>query len=584
MQKGWFGITLFVLLPLFLFSKSLPDQTIEQLSQKRYWHVLLHLKNGHSEIDDPSFFLSDPGHFSARNELVATLKRLEDANESFLCRYPARIAWLKTEIPAFFDDLNDTTCYKLEQTLQKEDIHYVTLVFPTAYINSPASMFGHTFLRLDRSLDRPLIGEAVNYAAQTGEENALIYTYYGLTGGYKGYFSVLPYYKKIKEYNAMEQRDMWEYTLDLNETEIRRMLYHLYELQGVYGDYYFFTKNCSYNLLWLLESARPQKSLTAQFRYKAIPIDTVRAVRKAGMISAVHYRPSQRKEMQALVARIDKVSDVRALVEDGNVSRIRKYAPMQQAYMTDLAIAELKHRRSQKQLEKKVYVKRLMRLLRYRSKLPTTEKPELSTPADPLSGHKSARITAGMDDAGRGSFSIKPAMHDIYDVETGFVRGAYIDFLSLQIDRGLFSRLDFVSVTSLVPHTPFFGGWSWQAQIALEHVREDRDYFTLGGGVGKSFVLGGGIVFALVRAKLYLADSSHTSGGLFAGYLKSLQNMKAGIIHTSDYWDDGRIVRRSEAFVTYDMGGDYALGLKLREDTIAAEKERRAIVSVFYYF
>ncbi len=290
--------TLFVCFLFFLSvaQAAVPPKKLHELSKTRYWHVLLHWKNGHSEIDDPSFFLTKGEAFSPLHELNATIRAIQNEDENISCRYPARIFWLMQVLPELFTQKH-FICRDLEKRIAKVDIHNVALVFPTAYMNSPASMFGHTFLRLDKDPNLPLVSEAVNYAARTAEENGLRYLYNGLFGGYRGYYSMLPYYKKIKEYAAMEQRDMWEYELDLNATEIRRLLYHLYELKGIYGDYYFFTKNCSYNLLWLLESAKIDTHLPDDFRFKVIPVDTIRSIQKRALILKVRFRPSKRRSI-----------------------------------------------------------------------------------------------------------------------------------------------------------------------------------------------------------------------------------------------------------------------------------------------
>ena len=94
------------------------------------------------------------------------------------------------------------------------------MVFPTSHINSPASMYGHTFIKISSSKDTPLISNAINYAAKTDEKNGLIFAFQGIFGGYEGRYSILPYYEKLKEYNNLEQRDVWEYDLNLNERRL----------------------------------------------------------------------------------------------------------------------------------------------------------------------------------------------------------------------------------------------------------------------------------------------------------------------------------------------------------------------------
>ena len=585
MQKGWFFYALFALFSILpLFSQGLPSQIYKELSADPYWKILLHLKNGKSEIDDPSFFLSKQKPFSAEAELKATIDALEDANQSLYCRYPARISWLKSRVPELFRDKNDTVCHKLEETLQKEDIHYVTLVFPTAYVNSPASMFGHTFLRLDKTDKTPLIGEAINYAAQTDETNGLIYTYRGLTGGYRGFYSVLPYYKKIKEYSAMEQRDMWEYTLNLDDAAIRRMLYHLYELQGVYGDYYFFTKNCSYNLLWLLQSSDDTVMMTDAFDYKAIPIDTIRAVKDAGLIQSVHFRPSKRREMQALVERITDKSLAKRFTRTYDTTLLKEQNLSQQALMCDLALMQLKHDRTQKKFTKKAYIKKLMQLSRYRSKLPKSGSVKIMQPENPLSAHKSAKITLGAGTHENYSFTFRPAMHDIYDPDRGFTEGAYIDFFALTVEKKKLQRFDFVSVTSLSPIESFFTPWSWKVHIGVQRYKDRKSRFTFGGGAGKSLHLLKGIGYLMVTPQIFFGRSMHASIGAESGLLWNSGDFKTGVLYNRACFDEGWQQRHLESFVTWQWRKEIALNLKLYEDKIVDKKEQNTMLSLFYYF
>jgi hypothetical protein len=136
----------------------------------------------------------------------------------------------------------------------------VTFVFPEAFLNNPSSMFGHTLLRLDTAAGEgrhDLISWAINFAGATGADGGAAYVVTGLLGFYPGSYSIGPYYEKVKEYGDWESRDIWEYRLDLRPAEIELMLMHLWELQGISFDYYYFDENCSWQLLGLLEVARP---------------------------------------------------------------------------------------------------------------------------------------------------------------------------------------------------------------------------------------------------------------------------------------------------------------------------------------
>ena len=57
-------------------------------------------------------------------------------------------------------------CPEFEEFQSRINIKDTYLVFPVAYLNSPSSMFGHTFLRLKaEDKKNPLLDYAVNFAA-----------------------------------------------------------------------------------------------------------------------------------------------------------------------------------------------------------------------------------------------------------------------------------------------------------------------------------------------------------------------------------------------------------------------------------
>jgi len=157
-------------------------------------------------------------------------------------------------------------------------------------------MYGHTLLRIDaRDQDERtrLLAYALNFTANTTETNGLIFAIGGLIGSYPGMFSILPYYLKVREYSDLENRDIWEYELNLTPAEVDRLLMHAWELRSIYFDYYFFDENCAYYLLELLEAARPDIDLTSTFRWWAVPSDTVReVVKQKGLLKRAVYRPS----------------------------------------------------------------------------------------------------------------------------------------------------------------------------------------------------------------------------------------------------------------------------------------------------
>jgi len=148
------------------------------LYEDEYWRTLLHYKRTpfgtKSLIDDPKFFLAADGRIDPESELKATIRALfqEEGNETeeVICRFIGRYVWLREKLGADEIGIPVTTCRKFQQTMDRIKPRAATLIFPTSFINSPASMFGHTLLRIETGYESKLLSQAVNYSATTKEE------------------------------------------------------------------------------------------------------------------------------------------------------------------------------------------------------------------------------------------------------------------------------------------------------------------------------------------------------------------------------------------------------------------------------
>jgi hypothetical protein len=293
----------------------------QSLSSSSYWHTLLHyqhrLRGWKSRVDDPDFFLSAVGRHDPEAELRATLTAIfepvREGEAHAAVRFPARLEWLKAELGIPDAELPLPYSPEFEEIFQGIKAESVTLVFPTAFMNTPASLFGHTLLHIGSGRKSPLLNQAVNYSAFTPEKNILSFAFKGIFGFYEGYYNVVPYYQKVQEYNDIEQRDVWEYKLNLTPAEIRRLMLHVFEMRDIHSDYYFFTENCSYNLLYLLDAARPGYEMAAQTPPWVIPIDTIRLMRKCEFIGEPVYRPSRATKLRHMNANMSEKTVALAL-------------------------------------------------------------------------------------------------------------------------------------------------------------------------------------------------------------------------------------------------------------------------------
>ena len=128
----------------------------------------------------------------------------------------------------------------------------------------------------------------------------ILFAIRGLIGAYPGRFATIPYYLKIQEYHNLENRDLWEFPLGLSKEGIDRLMRHAWELGRAAFPYYF-TRNCSWQLMPLLDIVDPSLKLSGRFHFWVIPSDTARAALdaagSASLKSFAEPRPAWRPSL-----------------------------------------------------------------------------------------------------------------------------------------------------------------------------------------------------------------------------------------------------------------------------------------------
>ena len=467
----------------------------QQLWKQTEWLNLLHYAGNVDAPDDftnpvrdKKFFLAENGANNPEAELVATLVGIYDGekkdNDNAQCRFVARLNWLTQKLAINTETLPTVHCKKYIEWRKNVQPRQVTLVFPTYHLNSPSSMFGHTLLRLDPEQDQgesKWLSVSISFGANVPEnENSALYAYRGLVGGYAGLFITDHYYKKIQEYNGIEHRDIWEYHLNLTPEEIERMVTHIWELQDINFDYYFFDENCSYRLLELLEIARPGIELTNEYMVTAIPIDTVKTIYKAGMIENTEYRPARATVLSFMIQQMPEnnrklVMQLSGNIEIKNSSDFTRLPRDEQREIIEATYKYLRYQQTGTDRDPAV-AKRSFQLLKLRNNYPVSSTPDLPPPVSPEKGHNSKRTSFGLGrrlDNYYGEVGFKMSFHDLEDNEEGFLRGAQINIGSLQIraeeNEGIsLYKLDLIDIFSLSPRTQFFKPSAWRVYAGFE--------------------------------------------------------------------------------------------------------------------
>jgi hypothetical protein len=595
------------------------------LSQKRYWHLLLHyqksLLGGYvSEATGPGFFLSPTGRNDPDSELQATLKYffseepVGSSKQPAQCAFIARYEWLKSELSFDSTLLPEQNCKRFDAWFETLNPESITLLFPSAYMNNPSSLFGHTLLRIDQkgqTEQTRILDYTINYAADVTTENGILFAVLGTTGGFEGRFSTIPYYLKALEYGDFENRDIWEYKLNLSPEQIRRMLTHAWELGNTHFDYYFFKRNCSYELLSLLEVSDPELHLTDHFWIWTIPADTVRLlVDQPGLVQEATYRPARSTQikwrMSHLSYRERRLLD--RLLRDHSTPPAEILAPLpdeRQVLVLDLASDYLLYRRLTDEKNADIYKRQERSVLKTRSRIKIQSKPLKVVPdvAPPEQGHDTKRMGIGFGWRGDGPFeevAFRPAYHDLMDPETGYTPYAQIEAFHMKVrhyhhrDGTVLDRFTLLDIVSLFPIDTLFKKPSWKINAGVESYEDPmtghRNYFDLAGGIGAGFQS------RIIRRELWylFADIDSNYGsvfeknyrigaggtiGLIAGISK---RWRLHLLATSIWYPLG--VPSSDLTISLQQSYTIKKNLAIRFELNRREHQREVIANLNFYF
>lgn len=599
-----------------------------RLAERPEWIKLVHYVPNliapgvHGLVDSPQFYNAPDGKNDPQAELEATLASfysdIEESNEQQnpQCLFIARYNWLNQQLA--FDPLRlpQHECERYQKWHATLNPSGLTLIFASAYLNNPSSMYGHPLVRVDakdQDEQTRLLAYAITFAANTDETNGLAFAVNGLFGGYPGMFSILPYYVKVREYSNLENRDLWEYQLNLTPEEVDRVLMHAWELGSTYYQYYFFDENCAYHLLGLLQVARPELDLTSQFRWWAIPSDAVREIaRQPGIVKQVVYRPASATVVKY---RLDALNEQELrLVKDLSKGRITADDPTLRAKSGDRAAAVFEagqdyvnYRRTIGKDDVADPAGLARELLTARSHLDIVgHEPEVPMPeVHPDQGHGSSRFTLGAGRTGGHNFqelSARATYHDIMDSDGGYARGAQIEFFSLGLrhyDSGAsrVERFTPVNILSLTPRNDFFQSMSWKISAGWQRIRipdgSEPLAFSLDGGTGGAWsnTNGTALWYAMFDSGARLGKDMGNGYALGAGA------SAGGLIDFSPRWRMHGYVRGMRYFLgqldtprTFGLEQRLALGrdLALRVDVARTRELQRTYnsgsVSMLYYF
>ena len=105
------------------------------------------------------------------------------------------------------------------------------------------------------------------------------------------------FYRHRHNYGEVELRDLWEYQLNLTDTEVQLISNHIWELMGTDYTYYFADENCAYHIARVIELVVEDK-LTPDLSPWVIPVTIFSNLAQSqhngeSLIKKVQFTPSR---------------------------------------------------------------------------------------------------------------------------------------------------------------------------------------------------------------------------------------------------------------------------------------------------
>lgn len=565
---------------------SLSDAEIERLAADQRWlklgrykEGLLPGRTGPSDIVSREHFLAENGWRSPEAELRATLAALsepaDDQDEGVLCAYPARALFLKREAGLDLPEPVEA-CPAYRAFVNDGAVNGVSVLFIGSYLSNPGSAFGHLLLRFhggDEDLPvQSVLDRAINYGAAASEEDPMIpYIIKGLTGRYRSTFSTLEFFHHAERYRESQLRNIWEYRLDLNQSEVDLLTAHVWELLETENRYYFMRQNCAYRIAEIVELVL-ERDLIPRTKGWVAPIDVF------------HELAEERQGGGSDVRSITRLASRETIFLDGYAGLDRRQRRLVDSVIEEPwipiedqiaasntndpapALNVLLDRYAYEAETEEERARRRETVLA-RMTLPPNEQGDIVPPPPPHSGQRPSLAQVSLldnDELGTGyEIRLRPAYFDLLSSAEGTVPYGELSMADTRVvvrdGKVDLRQLEVVRVTALHPktrNTPGEGKLAWRVHLGAEDRSLACDQCLLGyaeAGAGKAYEIApGAVAYALASGRLEAGRHSEstvhvraTSGLVLRSKFIALQ-AEGGFLQGLDDGDETRPFGRAE--------------------------------------
>ncbi len=502
--------------------------------------------------------------------------------DSAACVFPARKRVLESLLGKSFPS---PACPELETWVSRIGADQASLVFVGAYPGNPASVLGHSFLRLSNraressgreGLD--LLSYSIGFTAQADpRDNRMIYMLKGLTGGYAGYYEIEPHYMKIGLYNNSESRDLWDMPLELTPSEVDMMVRHYWELTfNASLDYYFIDENCSYRLLTLIEAVKPDVDLTSKLSMVVLPAETVRTAIEADLAKErPRFRPSVKRRMNYKLRLLDDSGRIEFDRARRSLEATRELSdPTAADALLDYWLYENYKVKTDlddrsKALMEATYSRTAE--LRSTSRFHGVTNERIRDEAElspPFEGHEPSwlELRAGATTRGHfGALTYRNGAHPFWSGDRGYDDISGIEYLGVDLEAAATEKARWsLLLAKATAYENFFSfardlSWSFEGKLtnACSICRTDASVADVEGGVGVGAKTSNFTAYLLAHVKAAAWSENGTQGLVapgFASGLKSRHGRLTMSIEARTHWWKDANETRVDARVTRSLG------------------------------
>jgi hypothetical protein len=481
--------------------------------QRAHWKILLHYKGEKSVISDSSFFLAEDGHRNPESELKKTIteffrKDIPLSNNHAICRFPARLKWIKKELNIPLNALPKVNCSDFDEYIKKTAANKISIVFASENVNNLMSMMGHIFLKINGERDGGEVAHALGYFANYSSINPISFLVGAVSYGAPGVYILEPYQKKIDEYNDRQKRSIWEYKLNLTQDQIDNVVSHIWEMRRIRTKYNFITHNCGSALLYLLYVA--DSNLQKIYNPLDAPLDIIKKLNQENYIKEINLSPSDSYEFRMIADNFstsDRVA-IEKFLEDGDIKYLKNNSWQKESNIAYGGRVILDYKLVNKDISQVKYNSLVEEIHNFSKSLPRNNL--IYNVKDPLKKSKSSRLSLGYKNQGYNKDLVNFGFYPVYNSINGN-NSQYFNEIDLQLmnleggyysekNKVLFDNIDLIKIKNLVAYDSFVNGLSGSFKINFERERFDANSSkifpntTFGIGIGEG-VLNNKILF-----------------------------------------------------------------------------------------